>query len=112
MFKINPTAGAAVSANLFAGVVLLASPGMATADDINPFDNTQPSLVITEAVQLEGTFPDPGGGTPSGNTLGFVDGFAGNFAPKGSEAAGGKWCRSPRTRRCLPFLVRPMAATA
>lgn len=90
MFKINPTAGAAVSANLFAGVVLLASPGMATADDINPFDNTQPSLVITEAVQLEGTFPDPGGGTPSGNTLGFVYGFAGNFAPKGSEAAGGQ----------------------
>ena len=59
MFKIIPTAGAAVSVNLFAGVVLLASPGMAAADDINPFDNTQPSLVITEAVEFEGTFPDP-----------------------------------------------------
>jgi microcystin-dependent protein len=90
MFKINPTAGAAVSANLFAGVVLLASPGVAAADDINPFDNTQPSLVITEAVQLEGTFPDPGAGTPSGNTLGFIYGFAGNFAPKGSVTAGGQ----------------------
>ena len=89
MCKNVPTA---LSANLFVGVALLASSGVAAADDINPFDNTQPSLVITEAIPLSGSFPSQGGGpgTAAGNTLGFIYDFAGGFVPGGSASTTGQ----------------------
>lgn len=56
-----------------------------------PFDNMQPSLVVTEVIPLTGIFPSRGpGGFASGDTLGFVYGFAGNFAPGGTANAQGQ----------------------
>ena len=46
-----------------------------------PFNNMQPSLVVTEVLPLAGIYPSRDGGTASGDTLGFVYNFAGNFAP-------------------------------
>ena len=56
-----------------------------------PFDNLQPSLAVTEALPLYGIYPSrSGGGSASGDMLGFVYDFAGNFAPGGSLAAQGQ----------------------
>jgi microcystin-dependent protein len=56
-----------------------------------PFDNMQPSLVVTEVIPLTGIFPSIGpGGFASGDTLGFVYSFAGNFAPGGTINAQGQ----------------------
>ncbi len=56
-----------------------------------PFDNLQPSLGVTEVVTLSGIFPSSGGsGSASGDMLGFVYDFAGNFAPAGSALAQGQ----------------------
>jgi microcystin-dependent protein len=76
---------------LLVGVVLLASSGAAAADDINPFDNSQPSLVITEAAELVGIFPSQGDttATAAGGTQGFIYGFAGGFVPKGAGPTNG-----------------------
>ncbi len=52
-----------------------------------PFDNRQPSLAVTEAIPTIGLFP---GGAASGDTLGFIYAFGGNFAPGTSFAAQGQ----------------------
>ena len=49
-----------------------------------PFDNTQPSLALTEFSALSGIYPTQGGGGGAVNTLGSVRMFAGNFGPGGS----------------------------
>lgn len=56
-----------------------------------PFDNMQPSLVVTQVLPLSGLYPprDPGGDA-FGGTLGFVYNFAGNFAPSGTLSAQGQ----------------------
>ena len=47
-----------------------------------PFDNQQPALAVTQVVTLSGIFPSGGGGgNATGDTLGFVYDFAGNFEP-------------------------------
>lgn len=55
-----------------------------------PFDNMQPSLVVTEVLPLSGIYPSRDGGFALGDTLGFVYGFAGNFAPGGTIGAQGQ----------------------
>jgi microcystin-dependent protein len=56
-----------------------------------PFSNLQPSLVVTELTVTQGIFPsNGGGGFASGDTLGFVYDFAGNFAPGTSLALQGQ----------------------
>jgi microcystin-dependent protein len=57
-----------------------------TGGDV-PFDNMQPSLVVTEALLQYGLYP---GGGVAGGTLGFVYNFAGNFAPGSSLDAQGQ----------------------
>ena len=47
-----------------------------------PFGNLQPSLAVTEVTSPTGIFPSGGGGgSATGDTLGFIYDFAGNFAP-------------------------------
>jgi microcystin-dependent protein len=47
-----------------------------------PFGNLQPSLAVTEVTSLSGIFPSGcGGGSASGDMLGFVYAFAGNYLP-------------------------------
>lgn len=57
-----------------------------------PFDNLQPSLAVTQAFVTVGAFP--GRGDPNtaatGDTLGFVYNFAGDFLPGTSRAADGQ----------------------
>lgn len=49
------------------------------------FYKLQPSLAVTELTLTAGIFPSGGGGgSASGDVLGFVYNFAGNFAPAGS----------------------------
>ena len=56
-----------------------------------PFSNMQPSLAVTEVTPFSGIFPSRGGGgSPSGDTLGFIYDFAGNFAPGTSLTAQGQ----------------------
>jgi microcystin-dependent protein len=50
-----------------------------------PFYKLQPSLAVTEVTLTAGIFPSGGGGgSASGDMLGFIYDFAGNFAPAGS----------------------------
>jgi microcystin-dependent protein len=55
-----------------------------------PFNNMQPSLAVTEVIPMFGIFPPRDGGSATGDTLGFVYDFAGNFAPGGSTMAQGQ----------------------
>ena len=56
-----------------------------------PFNNMQPSLVVTEVLPMSGIFPSRGdGGSAMGDTLGFVYNFAGFFAPGYSAMALGQ----------------------
>jgi len=56
-----------------------------------PFDNFQPSLALTIVTPTSGIFPSGGGGgSATGDTLGFVYYFAGNFAPAGSITTAGQ----------------------
>lgn len=56
-----------------------------------PFDNQQPSLTVTSTMPLEGIFPSNGsGGSATGDVLGFVYHFAGNFPPGSSQIAQGQ----------------------
>ena len=55
-----------------------------------PVDNTQPSLVMTQAFNPTGIFPSQGGAGTPGDTLGFVYTFAGNFAPGSTFASQGQ----------------------
>jgi microcystin-dependent protein len=55
-----------------------------------PFSNIQPSLVVTDGILTSGLFPSQSGGSPSGDTLGFIYNFAGNFAPRGSVPTAGQ----------------------
>ncbi len=55
-----------------------------------PFDNMQPSLVVTEVTPFSGVYPSRDVGFPSGDTLGFIYDFAGNFAPGTSLPALGQ----------------------
>jgi microcystin-dependent protein len=55
-----------------------------------PFNNMQPSVVVTEVLPLAGIFPSRDGGSAVGGTLGFIYNFAGNFAPGGTAAAQGQ----------------------
>ncbi len=63
-------------------------------DPVQPFDNTQPSLVMTYMIALTGFFPsqDGGGGSIDPNTpyLGEIAAFGGEFAPKGWAIAAGQ----------------------
>ncbi len=50
-----------------------------------PFDNQQPVLAVTEVLTLTGIFPSGGGGgSATGDTLGFIYEFASNFQPGNS----------------------------
>jgi microcystin-dependent protein len=85
-----------MNAHLVAGAALIAA-SVSTAALGNTtgltgggqaFDNLQPSLAVTEVVPFDGAlFPSQGGGGTSGNLLGFVHDFAGNFAPQDTFAA-------------------------
>ena len=55
--------------------------GAAVAGAVQPFSDSQPSLVINELMPARGIFPSRGSGDAVGGTLGFVYGFAGPFAP-------------------------------
>src|SRR6266480_845929 len=55
-----------------------------------PFDNMQPSLAVTQVTPLAGIYPTSVSGFPSGDTLGFIYDFAGNFAPGTSLPALGQ----------------------
>ena len=55
--------------------------GAAVAGAVQPFNDSQPSLVINELMPARGIFPSRGSGDAVGGTLGFVYGFAGPFAP-------------------------------
>jgi microcystin-dependent protein len=56
-----------------------------------PFTNLQPSLALTLVTPTAGVFPSGGGGgSATGDTLGFVYEFAGNFAPGGSDLTNGQ----------------------
>jgi len=55
-----------------------------------PFNNMQPSVVVTEVLPLSGIFPPRDGGSAVGDTLGFIYNFAGNFVPGGTAAAQGQ----------------------
>ncbi len=47
-----------------------------------PFDNQQPALGVSEVMTLSGIFRSGGGGgSATGDTLGFVYNFAGSFQP-------------------------------
>ena len=55
------------------------------------FSNFQPSLALTVVTLTSGIFPSGGGGgSGTGDTLGFIYYFAGDFAPAGSVAAAGQ----------------------
>ena len=54
------------------------------------FTNLQPSLALTQVVITEGVYPFRDGGSATGDTLGFIMNFAGNFAPGGSLQAAGQ----------------------
>jgi microcystin-dependent protein len=72
---------------------LIAASGCAAAlgaQNGAPFSNTQPSLAVSQVTTDTGIFPSPSGGSGSGDMLGFVYDFAGNFAPGGSLAAQGQ----------------------
>jgi microcystin-dependent protein len=50
-----------------------------------PFNNLQPSLAVTMVTTLSGVFPSGGGGgSATGDTLGFIYDFAGNYIPGNS----------------------------
>lgn len=54
------------------------------------FNNMQPSLAVTQALPFQGIYPSRSGGVPSGDTLGLVYSFAGNFTPGSSQFARGQ----------------------
>lgn len=82
---------------LLAGAVLIATTSAALAEPSMtlpqgqslPFDNRQPSLVVTQALPLAGFYPSRDGGSAMGDTWGFVYSFAGNYAPGSSRSADG-----------------------
>ncbi len=61
------------------------------AGPVQPFDNLEPSLVVNELMTPTGIFPNLGGSGPAvGDTLGFVNDFAGSFVPGGTFATNGR----------------------
>ena len=60
-----------------------------------PFNNLQPSLVITEVTSPSGIFPSQGNGGALGDTLGFIYDFAGNFPPGDSFSLQGQTLSPP-----------------
>lgn len=68
---------------------LLAASGSATAA-VQPFNNLQPSLAVTEVINPTGIYPSQGGGSAMGDMLGFVYGFAGTYAPGSTLSALGQ----------------------
>lgn len=81
-------AGTALISALVSAGTLAATTGLTGGGQ--PFDNLQPSLDVTEAMPLSGIFPSSSGGSATGDTLGFVYDFSGNFAPGTSAAAQGQ----------------------
>ena len=78
-------------ASFLASCAVVALAGSAAAGTVSPgqpFTNIQPSLALTEITPLVGNYPTIGSG--SGDTLGFVYDFAGNYAPKGSVSTNGQ----------------------
>ncbi|ARN81153.1 phage tail protein [Methylocystis bryophila] len=74
---------------LSATVILLASSPAALAGSA-PVDNYQPSLAVTELVQLQGAYPvRPPVGGAQGGVIGFVTSFAGNFSTAATTLANG-----------------------
>lgn len=68
--------------NYFLTLTALFAVSGSAAADVLPFTNLQPSLVVTEVVNPTGIFPSrDSGGNATGDMLGFVYDFAGNFAP-------------------------------
>jgi microcystin-dependent protein len=77
--KAKPVVVLASLAAMMGATTALAGPSG------QPFTNYQPSLVVTETMAVQGTFPPIGGiGPATGDTLGFVYDFAGTFAPSGT----------------------------
>lgn len=76
--------GCAMAAAAMGQVTGVAGSGQA-------FSNLQPSLAVTQAVALEGLYPNLWGpGSATGGTIGFVQAFAGSFAPSGMALADGR----------------------
>ena len=76
--------GCAMAAAAMGQVTGVAGSGQA-------FSNLQPSLAVTQAVALEGLYPNLWGpGSATGGTIGFVHAFAGSFAPRGMALADGR----------------------
>lgn len=74
-----------------ASTPVLAGPTTGSTGGGQPFDNLQPSLALTQVITPSGIFPSGGGGgSATGDTLGFVYDFAGNFNPGDSFAAQGQ----------------------
>lgn len=86
--KAHLVAGAALIAASASTAVLGNTTGLTGGGQ--PFDNLQPSLPVTEVVPFAGIFPSRDSGSATGDTLGFVYDFAGNFAPNGTFAAQGQ----------------------
>jgi len=86
--KALPLAGIVLTTSSAFTVIPADTTGMTGGGQ--PFDNLQPSLAVTEVVTQTGIFPSPDGGSVSGDMLGFVYDFAGNFAPAGSALAQGQ----------------------
>jgi microcystin-dependent protein len=55
-----------------------------------PFNNYQPSLVLTQSIGIQGIFPPRGGGGTSNGFIGMMHTFAGNFGPFGAPPALGQ----------------------
>lgn len=81
---------------LIAVAVMFAATSTSMAANVSmtgagqPFNNMQPSLVITEALAREGFYPSRDGNLAMGGSLGFVYQFAANWAPGTSQQAQGQ----------------------
>lgn len=71
-----------IGAVAFGAASVLSTAALAGVTIINPFSDMNPSLAVTMVTPQQGIFPSNGGnGSASGDTLGFVYNFGGNFAP-------------------------------
>jgi MYXO-CTERM domain-containing protein len=75
--------GCAMAAAAMGQVTGVAGSGQA-------FSNLQPSLAVTQAIALEGLYPQRDNASATGGTMGFVHAFAGSFAPRGMALADGR----------------------
>jgi microcystin-dependent protein len=77
------------------GAWLLATAAAAQVTGVTgsgaPINNYQPSLVLTQSIQIQGVFPTrESPGDPAASTLAMIHNFAGNFGPFGQPLANGQ----------------------